>query len=130
MNLNLFNKILDSRTINLTTYKKSGDMVHTPVWVVTDGTLGYVRTSKSTGKVKRIKNNHKAIIATCTSSGKIIGNKIEIKAEVMELSHQDYESINKKFRTKYNLLYIAMRLFRRFVQHEKGKDEIILLKEK
>ena len=55
MNLNLFNKILDSRTINLTTYRKSGDVVHTPVWVVTDGTLGYVKTSKSAGKVKRIK---------------------------------------------------------------------------
>ena len=46
MNLNLFNKILDSKTINLTTYRKSGDAVHTPVWVVTDGTLGYVSTSK------------------------------------------------------------------------------------
>jgi|TARA_B110000263_G_scaffold247847_1_gene261516 PPOX class probable F420-dependent enzyme len=126
--MNLFNKILDSRTINITTYKKSGDVVHTPVWVVTDGTLGYVRTSKSSGKVKRIKNNHRAVIATCTSSGKITGDKIEIKAEVMELSRQDYESINKKFRTKYNLLYFAMRLFRRLEPY--GKSEIIMLKEK
>ena len=128
MNLNLFDKILDSRTINLTTYKKSGDVVHTPVWVVTDGTLGYIRTSKSAGKIKRIKNNHKAIIAPCTSSGKITGDKIEIKAEVMELSHKDYEIIDKKFRTKYNLLYIALRLFRRMEHY--GKSEIILLKEK
>ena len=126
--MNLFNKILDSRTINITTYKKSGDVVHTPVWVVTDGTLGYVRTSKSSGKAKRIKNNHRAVIATCTSSGKITGDKIEIKAEVMELSRQDYESINKKFRTKYNLLYFAMRLFRRLAPY--GKSEIIMLKEK
>ena len=126
--MNLFNKILDSRTINITTYKKSGDVVHTPVWVITDGTLGYVRTSKSSGKVKRIKNNHRAVIATCTSSGKITGDKIEIKAEVMELSRQDYESINKKFRTKYNLLYFAMRLFRRLEPY--GKSEIIMLKEK
>ena len=126
--MNLFNKILDSRTINITTYKKSGDVVHTPVWVVTDGTLGYVRTSKSSGKAKRIKNNHRAVIATCTSSGKINGDKIEIKAEVMELSRQDYESINKKFRTKYNLLYFAMRLFRRLEPY--GKSEIIMLKEK
>jgi len=126
--MNLFNKILDSRTINITTYKKSGDVVHTPVWVVTDGTLGYVRTSKSSGKVKRIKNNHRAVISTCTSSGKITGDKIEIKAEVMELSRQDYESINKKFRTKYNLLYFAMRLFRRLEPY--GKSEIIMLKEK
>ena len=126
--MNLFNKILDSRTINITTYKKFGDVVHTPVWVVTDGTLGYVRTSKSSGKVKRIKNNHRAVIATCTSSGKITGDKIEIKAEVMELSRQDYESINKKFRTKYNLLYFAMRLFRRLEPY--GKSEIIMLKEK
>ena len=128
MNLNLFNKILDSRTINLTTYRKSGDVVHTPVWVVTDGTLGYVKTSKSAGKVKRIKNNHKAIIAPCTNSGKITGGKIEIKAEVMELSHTNYKIIDKKFRTKYNLLYIALKLFRQMGSYD--KSEIILLKEK
>ena len=46
----------------------------------------------------------------------------------MELSRQDYESINKKFRTKYNLLYFAMRLFRRLEPY--GKSEIIMLKEK
>ena len=128
MNLNIYNKILDSKTINLTTYRKSGDVVHTPVWVVTDGTLGYIQTSKSAGKVKRIKNNHKVIIAPCTSSGKITGDKIEIKAEVMELSHTDYEIINKKFKTKYNLLYIVMKLFRRMGSYD--KSEIILLKEK
>jgi len=128
MNLNIYNKILDSRTINLTTYRKSGDVVHTPVWVVTDGTLGYIQTSKSAGKVKRIKNNHKVIIAPCTSSGKITGDKIEIKAEVMELSHTDYKIINKKFKTKYNLLYIVMKLFRRMGSYD--KSEIILLKEK
>ena len=128
MNLNLFNKILDSKTINLTTYRKSGDAVHTPVWVVTDGTLGYVSTSKSAGKVKRIKNNHNAIIAPCTNSGKITGDKIEIKAEVMELSHTDYKIIDKKFKTKYNLLYIIMKFFRRTGSY--GKSEIIMLKEK
>ena len=128
MNLNLFNKILDSRTINLTTYRKSGDVVHTPVWVVTDGTLGYVKTSKSAGKVKRIKNNHKAIIAPCTNSGKITGDKIEIKAEVIELSHTDYKIIDKKFKTKYNLLYIIMKFLPRTSLN--GDLDIIMLKEK
>ena len=57
--MSLFEDILDSRTINLTTIRKSGTLVHTPVWVIKDGNIGYVRTSKSAGKIKRLKNNHK-----------------------------------------------------------------------
>ena len=72
----LFKKIIDSNTINLTTFKKSGVEVHTPVWVVNDEEYGYVRTYFSSGKVKRIMNNHKITLATCTSSGKVIGNKV------------------------------------------------------
>ena len=37
--MSLFEDILASRTINLTTIRKSGTLVHTPVWVIKDGNI-------------------------------------------------------------------------------------------
>ena len=45
------------KNMNLTTFRKSGNEVPTPVWfVILEGKL-YVRTEASSGKVKRIRNN-------------------------------------------------------------------------
>ncbi len=125
--MSLFKDILNSRTINLTTFKKTGMEVHTPVWVVKDGDVGYVRTDKTAGKIKRIKNSHKAFIAPCTNFGKITGSKIEIKAEVMELNLAEYTKISNKLRKKYSFLYILINLFQRI---NYNNSQIIILKEK
>ena len=125
--MNLFSNILNSRTINLTTFRKSGRLVHTPVWVVKDGDVGYVRTSKSAGKIKRLKNNHKAFISPCTRSGKVTGDKIEVKAEVLELNHEKHKEISNKLKKKYGILYIVINIFRR---SSYKNTQIIVLKEK
>ena len=125
--MSLFEDILDSRTINLTTIRKSGTLVHTPVWVIKDGNIGYVRTSKFAGKIKRLKNNHKAFIAPCTNFGKVTGNKIEIKAEVLELNREEYDEISNKLKKKYSILYILINIFQRASYKN---TQILILKEK
>ncbi len=125
--MNLFNNILNSRTVNLTTFRKSGIAVHTPVWIVKDGNIGYIRTYKTSGKIKRLKNNHKAFIATCTNSGKITGDKIEVKAEVLELDREEYYKISNKIKKKYNIIYILISIFRN-ISYE--NSQIIIIKKK
>ena len=125
--MSLFEDILASRTINLTTIRKSGTLVHTPVWVIKDGNIGYVRTSKSAGKIKRLKNNHKAFISPCTNFGKVTGDKIEIKAEVLELNRKEYNEISNKLKKKYSILYILINIFQRASYKN---TQIIILKEK
>ncbi|NDB31978.1 MAG: PPOX class F420-dependent oxidoreductase, partial [Nitrososphaeria archaeon] len=45
--------------VNLETYKKNGQAVQTPVWfMISDNTI-LVQTMKTTGKIKRIRNNQK-----------------------------------------------------------------------
>ena len=100
-----FVKMLSKDTISLTTYRKSGQEVHTPVWVVNIDERGYVRTSMKAGKIKRIRNNSDVIVAPCTSSGKITGEKILAKAIIIEPRKDEYKMINKKFRNKYKLMY-------------------------
>ena len=96
-NISKFLKIISNSTISLTTYKKSGDEVHTPVWVVNIDERGFVRTSIKAGKLKRIRNNSNVIIAACTSRGKINGDKVLAKAVVIEPRNGEYKMINKLF---------------------------------
>ena len=100
-----FLEILSKGTINITTYRKSGDEVHTPVWIINIDGRGYIRTSMKAGKIKRIRDNSNVIIAPCTSRGRITGDKVRAKAVVIEPMKDEYKMINKKFRSKYKLMY-------------------------
>ena len=87
---NNLDQFLDQKYINLETYKKDGTPVRTPVWFVIDNDLIYVITRESTGKVKRLKNNHDVRIVLCSFKGepkivwikgkakKIMGEKADI----------------------------------------------------
>ncbi|MFT6565014.1 MAG: PPOX class probable F420-dependent enzyme, partial [Actinomycetes bacterium] len=43
--------------ISITTFRKSGEGVSTPLWVTRDGEALYVITGAESGKVKRMRNN-------------------------------------------------------------------------
>ena len=63
----------DSRYIALTTYRRDGRPVTTPVWAVSlDGRI-YVFTSSSTGKTKRVRATGRVRFAPCSMNGGILG---------------------------------------------------------
>jgi PPOX class probable F420-dependent enzyme len=49
--------LADEHFVSLTTFRKSGERVSTPVWIARDGDALLVTTPDDTGKVKRIRNN-------------------------------------------------------------------------
>ena len=59
--------------MNLTTYRKTGVAVTTPVWFAQEGDKIYVFTAGESGKVKRIRNNGTVEVAPCNASGKPLG---------------------------------------------------------
>ena len=78
---NQLEQFLDQKYINLETYKNDGTPVRTPVWFVMDNDLIYVITRDSTGKVKRLRNNHDVRIVSCSFKGEPKYEWIEGKAE-------------------------------------------------
>ena len=78
---NHLDQFLDQKYINLETYKNDGTPVRTPVWFVIDNDLIYVITRESTGKVKRLKNNHDVRIVLCSFKGEPKNEWIKGKAE-------------------------------------------------
>ena len=66
-------EVSGSKCISLTTFKRDGTKVSTPIWFnVIDGKI-YVTTEPSAWKVKRIAKNPSVEFAVCTQRGKVTG---------------------------------------------------------
>jgi len=78
-----FDILAGKRTISLTTYYKSGKAVSTPVEFVRSDDKLYISTEKVSYKVKRLSNNSKAVVASCTMRGKVTGPEIDVAVKII-----------------------------------------------
>jgi uncharacterized protein len=62
--------------VSLTTYRKTGAAVSTPVWIAELDGLYYVFSAASAGKVKRLHNNDQVSLAVCNYSGKLAAGAV------------------------------------------------------
>ena len=62
--------LASARYVNLTTYRRNGTPVTTPVWWIARGDRFYVGTTRNTGKVKRIRANGRVRVIPCDASGR------------------------------------------------------------
>ncbi|MGH9511828.1 MAG: PPOX class F420-dependent oxidoreductase [Terriglobales bacterium] len=76
-------EIHGQKYISLTTFRKSGTAISTPVWFAEqDGKL-YVMTRNDSGKYKRIRNNPAVKVAPCTIRGKATGPEFAAVARIL-----------------------------------------------
>lgn len=61
------------RYLSLSTYRRDGRSVDTPVWFAHDGARLWVFTGGESGKVKRLRNSPRARVAACDARGKVHG---------------------------------------------------------
>ncbi len=64
-------EIARSRYVSLTTFRRDGSPVATPVWHVMDGDELLIVSDAAAGKVKRIRNSGRVVIAVCDVRGRI-----------------------------------------------------------
>jgi len=86
---NAFNLLKQHKCISLTTYRKSGKPVSTPVWFALENNRLYVATEERSGKVKRIRNNPNVQVAPSTQRGKPVGPAIEGVARILPADHKE-----------------------------------------
>jgi len=83
-NQNTFASLRQSRTALLTSFRRSGQGVGTPVGITVVGSKAYFTTWSTTGKVKRLANNPHVTLAPCTQQGKTLGPAVEGMARRLE----------------------------------------------
>jgi uncharacterized protein len=86
----------------VTTFRKDGRAVGTPVWIVPyqDG-LG-IWTVTTFGKVKRVRANPRVTVATCDYRGDNVGPAAEGRASILD--DAGTEGVRAAIRRKYGLL--------------------------
>jgi hypothetical protein len=87
--------------ISLTTYRRDGTAVATPVWFVQEGGRLLVRTGTASGKVKRIRHNPAVRVTVCTARGRLRGQQASGVAYVLSGSEADTAErlITRKYRS-------------------------------
>lgn len=79
-----FSSLRGHRYALVVTFKRSGEAVPSPVWFgLDDAGRAYLHTMHDAGKVKRIRNNGRALIVAANARGKPIGKPLVGSARVM-----------------------------------------------
>jgi PPOX class probable F420-dependent enzyme len=68
-----FAALAGQKYINLTTFRRDGSPVVTPVWFAREGDALYITTYDGTGKVKRLRANERVELAPSDARGKVRG---------------------------------------------------------
>jgi len=99
-------EIRSQRYISLTTFRKNGVAVPTPVWFAEENGKLYVMTSSKLGKYKRIRNNATVKIAPCTMRGKITGPEFSATARIMRA--EEFAAARRGINAKYWLARVPL----------------------
>jgi uncharacterized protein len=95
----------------LTTYRRNGTPVNTPVWFGPQGDRIYIRSGAADGKVKRIRHTPRVLITPCGARGAPIGETMQATARILE--PRDYGPAEAALRTHYGFGRRLYRLIRR-----------------
>src|SRR5260370_39700012 len=112
----------------LTTVRKTGEAVTTPVWfAISLGTI-YVETHADAGKLKLLRHTARVTLAPCTYSGKVTGSVSEGNARILTES-EERTAASAALTKKYGLmrsLYHFVRNAQRML-HRKAKVEVVYI---
>lgn len=92
--------------ISLTTFRKNGAGVPTPVWFGEEDNKLYVMTRSDMGKAKRIRNNSQVKVAPCTIRGKVTGPEFAATARL--LPSQEHPRARRTINRKYWMARIPL----------------------
>ena len=79
-----FGPVKDVKTILLTTYKRDGTAVGTPVSIAFDGDRAFFRSYDKAWKTRRLRHNPRVGVAPSTVRGKPTGPAIQARATLLD----------------------------------------------
>ena len=109
-----FERLGSAQFISLTTFRRTGEPVSTPVWVVPDGSALLVTTHPSTGKIKRLRHTRRVELRPCNRLGRVGDGVMPVSgvAEIRE-DEQSIRELNGALVRKYGLQFRVVLLAER-----------------
>ncbi|MDQ0939786.1 PPOX class F420-dependent oxidoreductase [Streptomyces sp. V1I1] len=91
----------DARYISLTTFRKDGTGVATPVWFAVDGGELLVWTNSESWKVKRLRKDSRVVVTVCDARGRIADGAPSAEGTARLLDAAGTGAIRKLLARKY-----------------------------
>ena len=108
--------LFPGRYLSVTSFKRDGTGVATPLWFVSDGGRLFALTDLRSAKVRRIRHNPQVLVAPCRANGKLRGEPLPARVEVLtavpELERVQ-QLLIERYRVTYRLVMLVYRLGRR-----------------
>lgn len=95
-------RLAAGKYISLTTFRRDGTPVATPVWVTREGDHLYVITQRSSGKVKRLGHTSRVTVAACDMRGKVSGEAVPGTAVLLD--EDGTAAVNRRVAAKYRVM--------------------------
>ena len=115
-----FQPFAGRKYISLETFRKSGEGIKTPVWFAeaaldSPAPFLYVYTIGKSGKAKRIRNNPRVMVAPCDVRGKVLGEWVPARAEILqgEAAARGMHALNRKYFPWKQVLDVFASLWKR-----------------
>jgi PPOX class probable F420-dependent enzyme len=116
----------DESFVSLTTFRKSGVGVSTPVWVARDGDALVVTTPQESGKVKRLRNSGRVELRPCSRMGKVADDAVPVTGvATIHVDAATRDRLTDVIRKKYGLEYRVMTIVESIVA-KRTKERVIL----
>lgn len=113
--------------VALTTFKRDGEGVSTPMWIAHDGSELLAWTHADSWKVKRVRRDSRVTLEPCNRLGKVSegGEPVAGRAEVVA-DQTRVARVEEMIRRKYGFQYRAVTFLERMAARGRRKDRVVL----
>lgn len=89
------------RYVSLTTFRKNGTGVATPVWYAVEGEVLYAWTRSDSWKVKRLRNDPRIVAQVCDVRGNVAEGAARVEGAARLLEGDELRRVRKLLARKY-----------------------------
>ena len=111
------------RYLSVTSFKRDGTGVATPLWFVSDGSRLFALTDLHSAKIRRIRRNPHVLVASCRVNGKLRGEPVDARAEVLT-ANEDLERVRELLLRRHRVSYRLVMLFYRLGRRLRGRQSV------
>ena len=115
--------LFPGRYLSLTSFKRDGTGVATPLWFVSDGGRLLALTDLHSAKVRRIRRNPQGLVAPCRAGGKLRSEPIPARVEVLP-AIPELERVQKRLKKRDKLSYRVVMLAYRVGRRLRGQQSV------
>ena len=115
--------LFPGRYLRVTSFKRDGTGVATPVWFVSDGSRLFALTDLHSAKVRRMRRDPRVLVASCRADGKLRREPIPARMEVLTAT-TDLERVQKLLLERYKLSYRIVMLIYRLGRRFRGRPSV------